>query len=632
MCNGKEAMTIDYKKFGNNFGDRQFLVKTQKTDSLKLISFDWDCDNNKRQWAQQTFLKQSHIIHDQRGEPILVTSLTSAHNASMTLKRICEYWEKYHPTKPLWNWSRHDIMQLLRANLIKTPKAIDGVSFYSYQTLSTLTSAVNKAHKGKLLGQINDSFSMDITVKLKKEAAEPILTKYGITYGEWMKGISIPAVPFSIASFLLARSISILEAEKTRIAVCVYTAWRTNPSTDIIDWFRRADNSGDIIERCNQDSSHRQALITALNDANLGHLKRLPWATAGELTAWCNHVSTAGLITLFIQSGHRYAEVLSARSNERGRVGKVALIYETLDKSLGGLRVLRPIPRLSETAVDTLWNLSFIDPRQHPLPLAHRAGLLPTCRSIVTSHLESNWVEANTGFEYQTLTARINKFYHEEVLAFVPAAQQIHPKITFHQFRHSYAEFALRRFDEGVHEKLREHFFHQDSHTTQIYELKKLDDEVRAIVEKGYLFELIGKIGDGLLEGRFWGPAYSRLKNEVEKLKILHLGDWQEYAHDLVANIERIAAFEWGYCVLFSSSKVDAKCHDPVTGLPEVEGSASAGRCVYCPNNMGNSIQKGNLIRIAIAHSDVASRHPIKAIGKLSEDIAEQISRRIGAR
>jgi hypothetical protein len=92
--------------------------------------------------------------------------------------------------------------------------------------------------------------------------------------------------------------------------------------------------------------------------------------------------------------------------------------------------------------------------------------------------------------------------------------------------------------------------------------------------------------------------------------------------------VARFAVFEWGFCVLFSSSVREAKCCDPITGIPDVDALATPGRCSGCPNNMGNSIQKNNLLRTELAYSEISTTHPVKAIRTLCADMAEKISRR----
>lgn len=148
------------------------------------------------------------------------------------------------------------------------------------------------------------------------------------------------------------------------------------------------------------------------------------------------------------------------------------------------------------------------------------------------------------------------------------------------------------------------------------------------MLERNYLYELIGKAAEGKLDARFWGPAFQRIKSLIDGIKFLHPNKPKEYYHTIIDDVERFAVFEWGFCVLFISSKREAKCHDTVTGLPEIDSLATVSRCSGCPHNMGNSIQKKNLVRAELAYSEIGKTHPIKAIAKLCTDMADQISKR----
>ncbi|WP_159814872.1 hypothetical protein [Pseudomonas sp. 18058] len=615
----------------NTFGDDKLLIHDIITKKNRSITFDWQCNNNKRHWAQQLLLQTSCVVGNDRKGPILVKSATQFWNTTQLLKKLCERWEISNPHKPLWNWSRHEIIELLRLLMQRNQNKNGEIPFYSYSVFSNFTSLLSLSNSAKALGKINDGCSFPITTKIKREAAESLLTYHGITYGEWMRGESYPAVPFCIASFMLSRSIDIIESTKTQIAECIFETWRSNYPIDINSWFSR-DGNHDIVGRFHTSQNDYYGLNSLLKSRNL-FISCLPWKNSKEFMSWCDKVIDAASIICFTQTGHRYSELISARSTDQGTnpTNGTALLYENLDKSYGGIRVPRPIPKLTKKAVDIAWNLSFFDSTNQPLCVIHRTNRVNISQDLIGgSPIQDKYLTNGYGFDHITLIARINRYYKEEVLDLVPEAKTVHPKITFHQFRHSFAEFALRRFDEDVRENIREHFVQTSYTSTDIYLRNKLNEEVRSIAEKNYLYEIIGKIAEGVLDEKFWGPAYIRLKNEINKIQFLTLEEAEKQYLGLIDTIERIVAFEWGYCVYFKNSKREARCRDPQTGIPQIEGGACAERCTGCPNNMGNTIQKDNLIRCSILHSEIAANHEIKALAKISENMASQISKRIG--
>jgi len=424
----------------------------------------------------------------------------------------------------------------------------------------------------------------------------------------------------SIAAALLHPSIIILESYEAKVLLALYEAFRKHP----VDWQYWYSHEGDVLSRYKECRYDPKGVKAELENLGIMPLTSLPWRTPASLNIFRRRLVIACMNILFIQSGYRYSEIDSTISTDgRLKNGRLA-VRQKIEKTLGGLKVSRTLPELSTKAALTLWNLSCGYSRKLPLPLLHKTYTEESCKQYRTTGQVK--IEKLKHF---TFIKHLNVFYKEQIFPIIPEAESTHAWITTHQFRHTYAEFALRRFDEDVHLKLREHFCHASDQSTRVYESKKLSREILSTLEKNYLYEIIGKVASGVLDSRFWGPAFKRLQNELNNVKFTSIEETEEYYLKLCDSIDRFTAFEWGYCVLFKSSICDAQCHNPVTGLPDVDGHASAERCTKCPNNMGNSIQKENLMRISITHVDIAETHSVRAIRDLSRDIAEQISRRV---
>lgn len=611
-------------KYQNRFGDREFLVEEQVTHQQSVMSFDFKCNPYKLHVAQQIFLQSSCVKHAPRSKPIIVKSIASARNQIRKLRIITEYWETYHSTKPLWNLSVADVSRAIQSFIIKKC-AKQGRTLYSRSVIEHLIGILNLSHEKKVLGDISDGLSFKINNQMKQEFVTPVLSEFSLPYAEWIEGGTIPPIPLGIAAVLLAKSIQVMESEKTAIAIALYSAWQITPASFSI-WFKSFWSKLDIVERCLRDGTDINGIMSYI--AKTGQdIEKLPWQNMSELGAWCEKVATAGTAVIFIQTGHRYAELSSAISTERKQLNQIMFIRETLNKSLGGARVDRPIPRLAADATRKIWALSFVSSEQYPLPLCHRGYRSTIATKLINNgEIPNNW---EAGYEYATMRTHLQKFYEAEVLSHHPEFRTIHPELSFHQFRHTYAEFALRRFDSGVDASLREQFFHADDKSILRYEKRKLDKDTRTAMEQKYLYDLIGREADGLLDQEFWGPAFNRLQKWVSTLKVLPPDDAEAAIRDFAGNLDRLAVFEWGYCILMKNQHAGAKCLDPITGLPDIEAFSGVPTCIFCPNNMHSKDQKGNLIRAQLLHTEIAEAHPIMAIGKLSLDIAHQIAKRL---
>ena len=608
---------------GLNFlGSAAFVVQESQSSEKTHISFDFSCDRHKLIWAQQTFLEMPVVLAQERNKPLLVKNVQTAKNWCSLLRHICAYWELHLPYIPMWNWTEKHITDFIQSKMLRDDFSYGDESvIYSRTRLHDFARIFNIGHKARVDGKSSDGLSFPITDRLKQLIMRPILDDFGLNFEEWTRGQSYPPVPLGIASVILSRAIELLESKETAIALSLYASWRKKHNYYDL-WLPK--NKLDIVQLALLDEQNHFGIIEELKTNNVGHITKLPWKLKNDFRLFRRRLIGACINIIFIQSGHRSHEFQSTVSNDRRHRRGLLMVKQRLDKSLGGLRVYRPLAELSTRAAETLWHLSFIDPNKYPVPLQHNLHD-PGYARIWPDKLPE---KALVPFNNLSLNQRLNAFYQSDILPLMPEAHNIHPHLSTHQFRHTFAEFVLRRFDDDVHESLREHFVHDSDFATLIYERWKLSPAVQSMLEKKYLFEIIGKTADGKLDERFWGPAYQRLKGLTDNIKLTPPQKLEDCYREILDGIERFAVFEWGFCVLFSSSKLEAKCHDSTTGLPEVDTLASPGRCTGCPNNMGNSIQKNNLLRIELAYSEIGRTHSIKAVGKLFSDIANQISRR----
>lgn len=614
-----------YIQSKNILGDFVYSIQDNKSKKLGNISFDFACSNDKKNWAQQTFVEMSFILHRERSQPILVTNIHAAKTCALSLRAICEDWENFRPHKPMWNWTLEELTHFFWRIMPRKEVSEQYPSpIYSNQRFQDLAQIFNVSHKTRILGKSFDGLSFTINFQLKISIMEPLLDRHNIPYAEWRAGKSYPAVPLGICSVLLMKAIHLVESYETSLASVLYRTWRKNPQHHK-EWISKELTPLDLVALTKAQPDDRFGLIEECSRHGIELASALPWSGKKDFRVFRRRLQGACINVLFIQSGHRGHEFISTVSNDRKRKNGRLYVKQRLGKSLDGLKVYRPYAELSARAAEVLWGISYIDPDLYPLPLQHAFHDYGSAKTVMLGSIPPETLEPNN---IMTLNKRINSFYKSDVLSIMEEAKSLHPSLSTHQFRHSFAEFCLRRFDEDVHESLREHFVHKSDYATQVYERIKLDPSVQSMLERNYLLEIIGKAAEGKLESKFWGPAFARIHKEVEKIKFLYPSSPEEHYRDILTGVERFAVFEWGFCVLFTSSKHEANCLDSQTGLPDIDSLASVSRCTTCPNNMGNSIQKQRLLRTELAFAEAARAHPIKAVGKLFNDIAFAISHR----
>jgi len=487
-----------------------------------------------------------------------------------------------------------------------------------------------RSHYALIDGKIPDGLSFLFDGKFKRDAMVPLIENCDATYAEWSASGSYGSVPLAINSLILGNSINIVESEKTLVAVCFFRAWKKSPR-HVAGCFRSATKSGrDIL----QDHSTRRCLLGSIlteefAKVGLVHIAELPWSSVAEFTSYCRLVGKACMTILLSLSGHRLGELISVNSTDWEYRNDEMFVKEEIEKTLDSIKIPRHFSRLCEVAIRTFWNLSYVDVDIHKMPLFHRGYSSVLAKIICKGGNVQQWIYSYAAMNDNTLREWLDDYYKCEVIPLCPEIKNIHPKIGPHQFRHSWAEFALRRFDDNVEAKIREQFLHKSYASTRKYTDGKLKESVRYALEHDYLTEIVNRIAENPLRKDFMGPAYLRVKKALQKLRILHLSDVEKYIEEIVESVENFLAFEWGFCVMFRDAKNHAKCHDRFTGFPNPVGRGCVQLCTSCPNSMNNLAQRDELIRIAYCHTNIAETHPVTAIGQLSADIVRQIERRL---
>lgn len=626
----------------NTLGDDTFQIQDPITGLFYSANFRWKCSIAKRLYAQTLFL-QSDVTNGYGDDKnrIVVSSLSSARQELAYLRDICEYWETHFPDRPLRSLSRLELQLMVRSLMVKRENNESGDQILGSSTLTMLCKLLERTYLFSHSGKLVDGVVHRMTMPFKKSTMAPLLGSE-VDFATWHKGGSYGSIPMTCASLMLAEAITLIESDEAAIAVAFFTQWREFKG-NVQHWFGKRDKLA-LFRRLNSPgyapggwekiwAPSAEALGTAVDAVTRSRFETLPWNSPGQLAEFCTELTTAALVVIALLSGFRLGEIggMSINDYEQRPDGSWWFTSENT-KTESGFAHPRSLHGLAAEAANLMKKLTPVDTDQINLPLLHRSYTLEGYQ-IALGWLKGGTVEewlVDVGYSVHTLRAWFKRFYKEKVVNKYPEAAKLLDDATPHQARHTFAEFALRRFDGNVLEKIREHFRHaQGSSHTQAYARGKLSESVRQSMERDYAKEVIGRISAGRLEDRFYGPAAKRIEKEMAAISVLTGEEFDEYVNTLAESIVRFTAFEWGYCVLRFGEQHLAKCHDPKTGMPNVDQRSSPGVCIGCPHGMNNPLQGEELKRIGIAHQFIATSHPLKTIGKMSEDVVSQIKRRL---
>lgn len=223
--------------------------------------------------------------------------------------------------------------------------------------------------------------------------------------------------------------------------------------------------------------------------------------------------------------------------------------------------------------------------------------------------------------------------YYDKFAKTQPLLTKKHPELKAHQFRHTWAEFALRMFEGNVSEEIRRHFAHSyGSFMQETYTSEKLKDEIADDLVRAYLKEVLSKIVDEALLKSINSEYLSDIQGSAAELVIKASDEVvttpekvHEFVEHLADNYVHIRAHEYGYCLSSKEHEKHAKCYDKETGSNDYNG-ACFKVCINCINFCASRINnEATLIRQSIAHRDFANAR-MKLLHVGSEDTFVQTS------
>lgn len=206
------------------------------------------------------------------------------------------------------------------------------------------------------------------------------------------------------------------------------------------------------------------------------------------------------------------------------------------------------------------------------------------------------------------------KRYYARFTEAHPELGKEHPDIKVHQFRHTWAEFALRMFEGNVTEEIRRHFMHSyGSYMTQAYTFNKLKSEIADDLVRKYLREILGRIVGEEIKSRvdeefekdLQGIAVEYLSKSVNNVAVTS-DTLDDFLDDMAVQYVHVKAHEYGYCLSRVATIKHNNCFDEETGMPDYDGacySTCVGCVSFCASKTNN---EAALIRQSIAHQEFA--------------------------
>ena len=476
------------------------------------------------------------------------------------------------------------------------------------------------------LGEVNDGPSYLLTIPNVERSVKIIFKNKQLNFHDWIDGGTFGSIPFVIAHLLLADAISLIESVKTKQVLTFFETventnsyhlvpsfWAGTPSTRIGKYRRTGDidflKPSAASEFCGGLANDTKLIFAIPLHNNLLKItsnsndSAFPWRTYSEFFKDVSNIRTAVFIIFISVMGRRGpSEVrtlttgdftLSADNNNNG-----TLYRPSIEKTHSGFKQEQGVTNSIENAYHVIKRLSYIQKNKDDM---HIFSTLPKLNSqlLEVKLLNTSTLNDNINAYYSSFIDRSKNNVNFDIRA-------IHPKISTHQFRHSYAEFALRKNDLSVQENLRQIFCHKfNNNWLKKYDYDKLDAKSEQEANKSYIRELIPRILRDKTElPDFVGPISVYIKKHFGSLTTILTPEELEVQIELLTDETiSITPHEYGWCLLNKKFQSKAKCADK-NGKPNPKNTSSS-KCNQCHNfcaSRQSHLEKQT--QIVILHSD----------------------------
>jgi hypothetical protein len=311
-------------------------------------------------------------------------------------------------------------------------------------------------------------------------------------------------------------------------------------------------------------------------------------------------------------TGIRISELASICAEDYEQKNDGTWVFKSsLIKTNMGLMEVRSMSGLVAEAADILCKISYVTKKGRTD--SKRLPLFGVYFLAWDLNTDNDIRDVARGEKESSLRGHLNGYYKKFIDKYGQAFEDMCPSVHPHRFRHSWAEFALRRFEGDVFEAIRVHFRHSyNSQFTHRYTDGKLSEEIKSDIERKYLRELIERMAGDDKDDEFVGATALYIKRFVnsDEFKCLEPSEVDGYIDDLCDEFESLIAHEYGFCLVRKETRNQAKCLDKTTGIPILE-NGSFELCSGCINSLHScKSNKESITRIATSHQNMIASFP----------------------
>ena len=603
----------------NRLSENVFTVR----DSIDGVDFEVDLYHSALTPTFQFWVKEYFVQMCGGWNHTELQTLSSRKNTAKNWKaallRIGVWASTKYPSLPLSQWTELHVKALLLDildNKINWTEDNEKAPL-SRGVIDPTFLILKRSRNLKLKGLLSDGIAFDFPKSFLKTSLKTKLKSYGFSYDEWYKGQGWSSIPLTIAMAFLHDAIAILQDKKTIFLKDYFKYQRGTHSYSVNQIFK-----GNFDRYLKGEwvvvNTFTKTQLDGLKDIKEKHygnnIVGLPFSDLKQFNEHCNEVYDACIVIFLCLTGIRLSELGSICGDDYYIENDGTWVFKSeLIKTNYGITEVREMHGLVAEAASTLVALSYIDKRNRKDK--ERLPLFGKYFSKKDYKNNDDFRRENRRASDNTLRYRLNSIY-SKFLQCHPEFNEHCPSIHPHRFRHTWAEFALRRFEGNVFEAIRRHFRHSyGSYFTTHYVFGKLKDEVRDEIEKQYLKEILTKLAtenvQAVMDDDLKRDLHGKVAHYISKSMgtiVLTETEIDDFVDDMAEEFESITAHEYGYCLVRKEMKHLAKCIDKKTQTPMLDTGVFEV-CSDCINFLtSENANKESITRIAVSHQHMIAR------------------------
>ena len=480
-------------------------------------------------------------------------------------------------------------------------------------TIENLILALERSQDYKLKGLTTDGVTFTYPKHFLEESIKDTLKEFGVTFHDWKSGNSWESIPLPVAMTLLAEAINTIRDPKTLFLIDFFAYMRSKDSLSHRALITRGAYERNRLGRAARTTQENYERVLQLKNIVLHHYPdsegKFPFNSQGELVEHCQNVFDQCIVIFLCLTGIRISELASISGDDYNLETDGSWTFKSdLIKTAFGTTETRELSGLSAEAANVLTSLSFIDKRDRLDGM--RIPLFSRYYYFLDYNKNTNPRATFRTESAQALRGRLNRVY-DKFLINHPEFKEICASIHPHRFRHTWAEFAIRRFDGNVLEGIRAHFRHAyGSRFIKHYVFEKLSEEVKDKIEQKYLQEILTKLAlenvESISNPSFQHDLKGKLVGYISQAmgtEVLSIEEVDDFVSEIMCDFERIVVHEYGICIVKKDTISQSKCLDVKTQTPKLE-RACFDLCSGCLHLLcSQSSNKESITRIAVSHS-----------------------------